>query len=127
MKKIILLLGLLIILATLSACAEVDPNQAKNDLGGKIEIDMQAMKADMTITIYNEEKAIRLIDFVTLENPEDYTYRVVASDGYSPDPFNYSDIETGYWLLETDETFFPDNNLGSTRLREPSKIIPITK
>lgn len=126
MKKIILL-AIILTLITLSACAQVDPNQATNEFGEGIEINMRELQPTMPIILQEGQEAILLSEFIALKNPNDYTYRIVASDGYSPAPFNYSDIENGYWLLDIDETFFPDNNFGRTRIREPTTIIPLAK
>ena len=123
--KTIIITGLVLLSILTIGCVEVDSNQAIDMQGDKIEIDMYQLKDVMPTTTYEEQEAIALIEFIALANPEQYTYRVVASDGYSPDPFSYEDIQNGYWLLDIDQTFFPENNLGSTRLREPRTIIPL--
>ncbi|MFH1505892.1 MAG: hypothetical protein ABIE94_02790 [archaeon] len=75
--------------------------------------------------IWNSE-AVLLADFITVENPESYTYQLIASDGFSPEPFTWDDMNNGYWLLDIEETLFPDKNFGTNRIRDLEKIVLIS-
>jgi len=85
-----------------------------NDLIDKLEI-----------INYDGQEAVRLSDFIDTPEPESYQYKLIASDGYSPEAFSYEDMQNGYWLLEKEETLFPDNNIGKNRIRDLDRIVMI--
>ncbi len=68
------------------------------------------------------EDAVRLSDFVSelIADPASHSYNITALDGYGTiDPMTWEELQTGYWLLETEKTIFtdPDLNTGRYRLR----------
>ena len=59
---------------------------------------------------YDGRTAIKLTDFVetVTSTPEDFTYRLISANG-SEKSFSWSQVQTGWWLLDLDVTkFYPD-------------------
>jgi hypothetical protein len=72
-----------------------------------------ATYADPADDFYDGRTAIKLTDFVetVTSTPEDFTYRLISANG-SEKSFSWSQVQTGWWLLDLDVTkFYPD--LGS--------------
>ena len=73
------------------------------------------------------EVAVALKDIVqeVVPDPENYTYDLIALDGYfPPEPVTWTQLQTGYWLLESMKTFFTDPalNTGKYKVRELRSI-----
>jgi len=78
------------------------------------EMEMAAY-SDPEDGFYDGRSGVRLADFVdTLTSaPEDYSYDLVSVTGEKKD-FSWSELQTGWWLLDLDLTkFYPDLGPGS--------------
>jgi hypothetical protein len=65
---------------------------------------------DSADNFYDGRTAIKLTDFVetVTSTPEDFTYRLISANG-SEKSFSWSQVQTGWWLLDLDVTKFnPD-------------------
>jgi len=65
---------------------------------------------DSVDNFYNVRTAIKLTDFVetVTSTPEDFTYRFISATG-SEKSFSWSQVQTGWWLVDLDVTkFYPD-------------------
>lgn len=66
------------------------------------------------------EDAIALSEFVSelIADPAAHSYHITALDGYGTiDPMTWTQLQTGYWLLETQRTIFTDPELTSGRYK----------
>jgi hypothetical protein len=74
-------------------------------------IDMQVdTYSDPQDGFYNGRKGIRLSDFIEpfTSTPEDYSYKLISVQG-EEEIFTWSEIQTGWWLVDLDITKFnPD-------------------
>lgn len=75
------------------------------------------------------EDALPLEDFIPdtiiALGAENYQYRVVAVDGFTQDdPLNWEQWQTGYWLLESEKTWFLTDSLqtGRYKIQAASRI-----
>lgn len=124
MKKV--LLGILIIsMLMLTACAtktltEETPEKTYITFN---TITINDIIDDIEATTYKGESAIIIADFIDTNNSANYTYQLIAADGYTP-PFyyTYEELQNAYWLIDKGETFFPDNNIGKNRIRNLENI-----
>jgi hypothetical protein len=68
------------------------------------------------------ESALPLADFVpdtiiTL-GPENYQYKIVAIDGFTQnDPLTWEQMQVGYWLLDSEKTWFLADSIQSSRYK----------
>lgn len=66
------------------------------------------------------EDAVSLKDVVeaVISNPENYHYTLTALDGYTtPDAMTWEQFQTGYWLLDSEKTWFTDPNFQSGKYK----------
>jgi len=66
------------------------------------------------------EDAVALADFVSalIPDPAAHSYYISALDGFgNVDPLSWTQMQTGYWLLETQKTIFTDPALDSSRYK----------
>jgi hypothetical protein len=66
------------------------------------------------------ENAVALSGFVALlvGNPAAHSYHITAIDGYgTTTAMSWAQLQTGYWLLESERTIFTDSALQSGRYR----------
>jgi hypothetical protein len=66
------------------------------------------------------EDAVSLADFVSalVPDPAARSYYITALDGFgNTDPLSWTQMQTGYWLLETEKTKFTDPALDSSRYK----------
>ena len=71
----------------------------------------------------NTENALPLADFILavdtlVANPTIYTYKVVAVDGFTQNTaLTWEQMQTGYWLLESQKTWFLADSLHTGRYK----------
>jgi hypothetical protein len=101
-----------------------------DSLGTTNLVELQDIESSKT-TIENhdgdQEAALPLAAFIeqVVVNPSDYTYNLRSVDDYGPDALTWAQLQTGYWLLESEKTIFTDTFLegGKYKLKELDKIV----
>jgi len=76
----------------------------------------------------NLEQAIPLKDVVTnmISSPGDYQYNILSLDNFGPSQdMNWTEFQTGYWLLSSEKTMFADTSLsgGKYKVKVLEKIL----
>ena len=123
-----------------TARAEFDPSLALEnayrvrdvatiDIYRKVEIwtpddTMFVELADFTPTTFEGEPALELGDLLALiDAPEGYQYNIVAVDDFKGrSPFTWEEIQTGYWLLDSNRMQFDPDLGGKSRIKDVKDI-----
>lgn len=77
-----------------------------------------ARLCDMQTTTVESEAAVPLSDIVEtfISNPGSFIYNLQALDGYSlRSDLTWNELQTGYWLMDSEETFFTPDSLSGGR------------
>ncbi len=87
------------------------------------EIMIDDIVGRLTPIEYDGQRAVLLSSFIGIDHPETHEYKLIADDGYSPEPYSWDDMQQGYWLLDRKETLFPNKDIGKNRIRDLERIV----
>ena len=81
----------------------------------------------LNVTFQDTLDAYKLTDIILNstnwdKNPEDYGYKLIASDGYGVKVYSWARLAQGYWIWEEQMTNFDVASTGKNKIKDLAKI-----